>query len=228
MNDTTRKKHEPLNSEAAAKLGEIHRILIEASDELRAKSERREPGKFLLTEFGEEIGGDEIHWWVFKKEPDLDELRNRTEFTLNAVQRLRELSKVLPSDPPDSYERLISLLEEFALGHQPEIECLHEYVTWLRNRDPLAPTILFTYRVWGSSRRGDRWVSWHSDNPPELAVDQLRYIEVVFGLFRFISYTIDHVRMEIGSEVYDSLDPEDPASDELFHIPEERVLLRTS
>jgi hypothetical protein len=41
------------------------------------------------TDFGKEVGMDEIHWWIFKKEPDVDELGARTEEALTAGQTLQ-------------------------------------------------------------------------------------------------------------------------------------------
>jgi hypothetical protein len=32
---------------------------------------------------------DEIHWWIFKKEPDVDELGGRTEEALTAGKHYR-------------------------------------------------------------------------------------------------------------------------------------------
>ena len=46
------------------------------SQALRKKA--GEIGRFVQyeqTEFGREVGRDEINWWVFKKERNLDELR---------------------------------------------------------------------------------------------------------------------------------------------------------
>jgi hypothetical protein len=42
------------------------------------KKKAGETSRFIQyeqTEFAREVGRDEINWWVFKKEPNLDELR---------------------------------------------------------------------------------------------------------------------------------------------------------
>jgi hypothetical protein len=36
----------------------------------------------VLTPFGKEVGSDEIHWWVFKKEPKIQEMLEKTNNVL--------------------------------------------------------------------------------------------------------------------------------------------------
>ncbi len=120
-----------------------------------------ETGRFVQyeqTEFGREVGRDEINWWVFKKGPNLDELRQQTEKALGAAQTLKKAAEALKESRPETYEELLAILRGFADSHGKEIEVLHEYVRWLSIRDVLAPKILFTYRVWGSTRMGVRSV----------------------------------------------------------------------
>ena len=59
--------------------------------------------KEALTPFGEEVGVDEIHWWVFKKETSMKELLDRTTNVLAAAQKLKEDSLALKNTPvPES------------------------------------------------------------------------------------------------------------------------------
>jgi hypothetical protein len=60
---------------------------------------------------------------------------------------------------PESYDDLQAPLDGLADKHAKEIDVLHEYVRWLSTRDVMAPKILFTYRVWGSSRMAKRWIN---------------------------------------------------------------------
>jgi hypothetical protein len=145
-------------SNSSQKLGEIHWFLQKALIERKNRSFI--PGiKIVLTPFGKEVGIDEISWWVFKKEKDNAELERRTKEALAAVQRLKDDSLALKDEyDPISYEQLIIDLNEFNDAHQSEITVLHDYVVWLSDKDLLAPVILFTYRVWGSTPQSDRAV----------------------------------------------------------------------
>ena len=62
-----------------------------------------------------------------------------------------------PSGAPFSSDHP-AILREFADHDAKEVDVLHEYVRWLSAREVLVPKILFTYRVWGSTRMGDRLV----------------------------------------------------------------------
>ena len=94
------------------------------------------------------------------------------------------MSDALGRNQFDSYPELLAFLFDNSLSvTRPEIEVLHEYVRWLAERDILAPHILFTYRVWGSTRRGDRWIdvreiSIEEEEPQHLC----RLTEAVLGL----------------------------------------------
>ena len=229
MDDEIRKKHEPLCSGAGTKLGQIHRMLIDASNELQSQSQHRVDGKDVSTELGKEVGKDEIHWWVFKKEPNVEELRARTKDALTAAQKLKEDSKLLATSPSDSYDKLVVILADFLQAHAGQIECLFEYVLWLRDRNPLAPAVLYTYRVWGSTRRAERWIRFFgAGNAPIQSIDDCDYIEVVCGLFQRGLYTIARIEYEIGSEIFESLDPEDRLDDRRILIPEHKLFRRTS
>src|SRR5688572_7986298 len=92
------KQHEQLFSGVSLKLGEIHLMLFQASEELDSRCYREQAGKTIRTELGNEVGKDEIHWWVFKKETNLDELYKKTEIACAAAQKLKEDSAKMISD----------------------------------------------------------------------------------------------------------------------------------
>ncbi len=83
-----------LFSHNSLKLGQIHWYILKADNEMSARLYRNVPeGSSGLhttewTDFGHEVGRDEIHWWVFKKEKDVEELRRQTERALDSVQNV--------------------------------------------------------------------------------------------------------------------------------------------
>ena len=156
------KVHEVLFSDTTLKVGEIHWMLMRsvcAMDRKRWQVIKRKIGSTREpTHFGKEVGMDEIHWWVFEREKDVDELFATTKDVLESVQTLKNASTRLNSKEPKSYEQLLLTLKNFADRHDADIESLHAYIDWLMKRDVMAPGILFTYRVWGSSRMSDRYM----------------------------------------------------------------------
>src|ERR1044072_3146613 len=90
--------HDKLFSEATLKLGEIHWTLLKSANVM--DSHRWQSSTHETTAFGKQVGLDEIYWWVFEKETDVDELRARTERTLESVQALKnEASKLRNNEP---------------------------------------------------------------------------------------------------------------------------------
>jgi hypothetical protein len=208
--------HNTLITSNSTKLGEILWLLLNASHNIKQLTEPKTPknengfaalSKVEATEFQKEFSGDEIHWWVFKKEVNLDELKQYTELTCDAVQRLKEAAVNLRSRYKiRSYDELLSILNEYVESYSNEIDTLHKYVKWLYQRDPLTPSILFTYRVWGSTRRMERWWSGklasNFDNENAEAIQKL--IEIVFGLYKSGSYNLytwESVYREIEMEL---------------------------
>lgn len=155
--------HDSLFSPATLRLGEIHWHVLRAANLMHTRryKERKTGGdgfaKLERTDFGKEVGGDEINWWVFKRETDVRELGARTHVALESAQLLKQASVGLRNQIPESYVDLLSTLRAFAECHDAEILSLYEYVRWLETRDILAPSILFTFRIWGSTRMSDRW-----------------------------------------------------------------------
>lgn len=228
-------KHNKFFSPATLRLGEIHWCILRAADLIDTKSYVKEKvGEGLSfiahesTEFGKEVGRDEINWWVFKKETDIPGLRERTLRALDALQVLKEASAVLKkSKGAGSYTELLSTLRRFAEEHAREIEVLYDYVMWLSSRDSLAPAILFTYRVWGSTRRGDRWPAIDS-NAEAPDSDAIRHFSaVVLGLISSHGLpTLEKAHYEIGAEIWERMDAEQRTTD--VKIPMGRVVASAS
>jgi hypothetical protein len=180
------------------------------------------------TEFGEEVGSDEIHWWVFKKETDVEELLAKTERTLESVQTLKNASSKLKSKEPESYRELLVTLKDFAEQHRKEIESLHDYVGWLMKRDVMAPRILFTYRIWGSTRMSDRRVNVEGEENATSNLNKLNTLtEIVLGVRQRQHLVYDKVYHQIGFTIYDSMDPEEISDDAPLVVPERLVIRRT-
>lgn len=153
------KAHEVLISEATTKLGEMHRSILKSAHAMDAERWIDiKHGSFTTsesTEFGKQVGMDEIHWWITEKEPDVDELLAHTKKAFEAAQELKKGSEKLKDVEPKSYENILEALRDFTEKHKAEIDALAEYVAWLEKRDGMAARILFTYRVWGSTRMSD-------------------------------------------------------------------------
>src|SRR5215471_4712717 len=147
MSFLDRSAHADLFTPDTTRVGEILWLLLRAEQDKRALTRREvESGRHEYTELGEEIGRDEIHWWVFKKETDHNTLRGRTDEALQAARRLRAASKAMRRQMT-SYPDLLAALKQFAVDHRADLSVVAEYLNWLRGRNPLAPAILFTYRV---------------------------------------------------------------------------------
>jgi hypothetical protein len=204
--------HESLFSPAGLQLGAIHWRLLKAAqlmDERRWVREDREDisaeSSFQSlskpTDFGTEVANDEIHWWIFTREDDVDELRIRTEQVRASAQTLREASNALRTAPVESYEGLVSNLEQFVTSHRGHIHAVCQYVDWLQARDPLAPAMLFNYRIWGSTQMADRWIELPGPSLEQEKVAVLRQLtEIVLGLFSKGMSTWDRIRYEFEWE----------------------------
>jgi len=217
------KQHQTLFSGPSLDIGKIHWYIQKADTamESRRRVKQEEAGfvnimKEVLTPFGEEVGVDEIHWWVFKKETNMKELLDRTNSALTSAQKLKEDSLSLKSMPtPESYASIVARIKEFTERDAKEIRGLYDYVIWLHGRDVLAPIILFTPRVWGTTRLSDRMVQITADSIEEDGKTVEKCMEKAFGLRGRFGYTMDEVHRSIAAKIYDSIDPEDewPSSD---------------
>ena len=232
--------HKILFSGASLGLGRVHWCILKAHNEMyhmmyrieEDNSEKEDddsaikPVKMDVTPFGEEVGQDEIHWWVFKKEDNIDELCEKTRNLLESAQKLKEDSITLETKfVPRSYKELVYVIKEFTDQHAKEIQALHDYVFWLSDKDVLAPKKLFTYRVWGSTRLSDRII----ETAEAIEKDEetvRKCTELALGLRSCNGYSISGIYWDIASDIADGYDPEErPLT---ITVPEDTLLTRTS
>jgi hypothetical protein len=208
--------HEALYSNATLMLGELHWHVLKAANALEKRGytfvkTHGEFGRHEPTELGKEVGHDEINWWVTKKEKRIEELRERTVAVLDAVQAMKKAVDTLRNkNHPESYQELLETLSAFATDHTRQIELLREYVLWLEARNELAPTILYTYRVWGSTKMSDRWITVEAGDAITNDLKKLS-AETVLGLRLRGLCTYDRMYLDIGQDIYDSMTPEEQA-----------------
>lgn len=221
-------EHERLFSGTGLKLGKTLWYMLNAAQEIERRTYIVQPnGKVSreLTKFRKEVGKDEIYWWIYKKESDVEELQIKVKQTLLSLQNLKESANKLEFYGIQTYADLVTVLANFTEARKAQIDDLHEFAVWLHRKDPLCPAILFTYRVWGSTRIADRWLELDTPNLGDESVEVIRRLtEIAYGLFQRFSYTRFSVTMDIGAEMYDS-DPENYRPQE---IPENRVISRTA
>jgi len=201
-----------------SKIGEMHYQILE-SDMMVDKQKEEDEG------FKTEIGRDEIHWWVYRKEKDLNDFKNRTENALVSFQKMKEDSvKLRQFLQPKRYSELIYGIRNFCVQHESEIQALQNYVKWLAEKDPRAPSILFTYRVWGSTRLGERTIPI-SKQEKKIVVNAC--IETTLGLrMWFHGPTLARTFSDVQYEKFESMQPEDYSTPVI--IPEDVVVSRAS
>jgi len=222
--------HGMLFSGASWEIGEIHWYIQKADTEMTRRCFVRREGehrsvKIDRTPFGDEVGTDEINWWVFKRETEIEELKKRTEKTLSSAQKLKEDSFMLKEkDTPKSYLDLIEVIRDFTEDHKKEINDLYEYVLWLHKKDVLAPRILFTYRVWGSTRLSDLMIRITAKTIEEDRPTVKKCVETALGLRIDQGYTLGRVYSDIFAEIADSVDDEYQGP---IEVPKQRVIKRT-
>src|SRR5258708_8146702 len=226
--------HAALFSDATLKLGEIHGALLKSAhimDKERWVPAKTESGftTHEWTEFGNQVGRDEINWWIVENENNLDELLAITEEALNAVQVLKTDSAKLKNKEPESYKALLVDLKEFAEQNGVDIDALDKYVGLVEERHPMAPRILFTYRVWGSTRMADREMNLDGEEAGKWKEKTLRALaEIALGVRERGDLVYWDKYNEIGFEIYESLDPETTPPDYEIIPPEPRVVRRTA
>jgi hypothetical protein len=167
---------ELLFSPAALALGQIHWTIlrsVEIMDKHPFAEEQIEGGFRVtsgFTDFGEEVGLDEIHWWVFRKEQNRGDLLEKTKEVLPAAMSLEKDSAKLRKRSPSSYEELLANLRGFCDAHSSEIHSLLDYVALLHARDPRAPR--FFLRIASGDLPGcqiARSNSLPSTHPPKIS-----------------------------------------------------------
>ena len=219
--------HQPLFIEPAKMLGKIHEMLLKSSAGLWSLTSHRVGLTTELTEFGKEVGVDEIHWWVFIKEQDPEELFRRTKDTLVAIQTLKSEANKLINKETNSYGDLISILVNFITSQKKNIETLYDYVYWLSEKNIFAPSILFTYRVWGSTRRSQRDIDVPNNENEYLLKNIEHYIEIACGLWLDGYYALDMARMRIEADIAGNIDQEE-GYDHRILIPQKRLIDQTT
>ncbi|HVP92670.1 MAG TPA: RNA-binding domain-containing protein, partial [Acidobacteriota bacterium] len=226
-------QHKILFSGPSLELGKAHWFILKAQMEMDRKSYQNEeddssltikPVSMVVTPFGEELEQDEIYWWIFKKEKNIDELYEKTRDTLNPAQKLKEDSLIFETKfLPSSYIELVNGIKKFTEDHASEIRAIRDYIFWLVGRDILAPKILFAYRVWGSTRLSDRIIKVGE------AIDKddenlNKCTELALGLRTRVGYSIGGVYWEMLSDIVESYDPENRPKD--IKVPEDAFLIR--
>lgn len=148
-----------------------------------------------LTPFGEEVGNDEIQWWVWKQEQDPRELALETERVIPSVQKIIEKLKGWDFASATSYDAIVAGLESLTDSLVGEIDSLMKYALFLKKRAALAPSMLLANRVWHSSPLSDRSVAIESNDYEHESVEtRQNIIECVYGL-RFAGRSIPNFRL---------------------------------
>ena len=93
--------HAGLYTPETLRLGDVLGHLLRSTQLMEARTLRVvKDGAFTRTErtaFGEEVGHDEIHWWVFEKESDLAALRLESIKARDSLDRLERAAIRLKS-----------------------------------------------------------------------------------------------------------------------------------
>jgi len=216
--DEMLKEHHKLFENPVSKVGELHYKILE-SDIIVEKERHSDKG------VDEEIGRDEIHWWIFYKEKDLKELKSKTEKVLESAQKIKEDSvKLKEMLFVKKYSKLIDEIKKFCVEHELQIQSLIDYVDWLSEKDPKAPIMLFNYRILGSTRMGDRRINIFKRSK-EITIKACT--EIVLGLRRsYHGPTVGRVCNNVLGDILDSKDPEDYETP--IKIPLDEVAIKTS
>lgn len=230
MSEGVEINHEELFSGSSWNLGKTYWYIQKADTEMRNRCKSKKDESFEPTEcvdFAKEVYENSIiHWWIFTKETDVEGLLKKTENTLSYVEKLKGDSfRLKKKYNTESYSNLICLIKEFMEHHEKEINELFDYVFWLHKKDILAPCMLFTYEVWGSTRLSDRTVIINS-NAVEANQNEVELCtEYALGLRTGSRYTIYDVRWDIADDICNSIDSESQVS---IPIPKDRLIVQTS
>ena len=166
-------KYEILFEGTSLDCGKLFWYISKAKTELVRKLDNTsKSNKEKVEVFNLELQGDEIRWWITKKEKNIDEFINKTESAKAHAQLLKEESIKLRDnlefdwkvDVEIAVENLVKRIKKFTETNQIAIRELLNYIRWLYEKDILAPSILFTYRVWGSTRISDRHMNIKKEN----------------------------------------------------------------
>jgi hypothetical protein len=197
-------------------LGRFHACIDAADVKLLSMTHDEAPsglGEFKrleLTSFGRAVGGDVPRWWVFDRELDVRKLQSETTLTFYSAQTLVRSAEKICRELAPTYNHIIRQLGVFLQRHNREIEALLSYADKLSAKHELAPAILFSYAVWGSTRRADRSLA---EYPEQTETDRFRHAgELALGIQMRTGPTL---RMECLDLLYDAFtagSDEEPAS----------------
>src|SRR5574341_290795 len=171
MDSTEVAYNEMLSQAALRQLGDAHLRIIRSAHKMNEALFETTNGEHgfrtpHLTDFGRLVADDEIAWWVRERIAYLDILKARTIEAREALQKLLEDARELQSkDAPANYPALVESACKLCTSNAAQIATLLQYVKWLDECDDLGPSILFTYKVWGSTRLAER----EFDGDPDLS-----------------------------------------------------------
>jgi hypothetical protein len=204
-------------SQAMLMLGDIHWHLLRATHYNEGQS-----GKVRSLDDIVEFIPDEIHWWV-TKETDLEALEKQVQRALSAADTLKNDSDALRPKQATTLDGLRQILFQFADSHAAEIETLHKFVLWLVSRDKRAPAILWTYRVWGSTRRADRNIGFDASESVPSKETLKKWAFAVVGLISEGHPVASMAEDNLSLDMYERGDFEEGAT-----VPESQIAPRAS
>ena len=185
----------------------------------------------VQTPFGHEVGRDEIDWWINRKETDIASFEKEVGVALRAAQALKANAGKLKKLDLDQYDKVVSAVRSFAKDNASHLNVVCDFSKWLHKKDPLAPCILFTYKVWGTTRRADRAAhpTATAENPEEETAEALhKFTETAWGFVFRGSYRYDRAVWEIGAEIYETLSASDIERNREIVVPADRVVRRAA
>lgn len=159
-----------------------------------------------VSDFGRLVKGEPIHWWIFWQCSDVAQLKEKTEKALCAAEVLRTDILNLPFATND-YNEFIESISQFTESRSQQVSDLVNYVEYLDSCHPMAASIVYSHKVWGTTERHWRNVPCEAVSFSEEASSiKQDLIEAVYGL-KFQSIHIVDEKMsglcaEVAEEVY--------------------------
>ena len=113
------------------------------------------------------------------------------------------------------------------MENENEISEILEYAEWLHQKDVLAPTVMYNYRTWGSTRMADRTVDVVLDERNDIQkIKELTLL--VLGLIRgHEPSTYDRLRSEMQYEIFESLSDEISCETDI-KVPQRDLAIRVA
>jgi hypothetical protein len=176
-------------------------LALESRMEQLADSDLGRFKRLKMTTFGREVGADIPRWWIFCRETEVTALWNDTKIAFLSAQTLVRATERVLRTPTTSYEQIIAALVRFLSSNASAIDALASYCSGLLAKDPLAPAILFSYAVWGSTRRSDR--SLQDYTPAQRANERGAYGELALGLRSRTGYTFYWEYLDLMDQISD-------------------------